>query len=80
MDQLSGWDIGVIVAYFLIIIAISIYVRFSFLIQINNSFKLFYFFQKSSITHKRNTVDSYFLAGRKMTWIFVRKYLMTYSD
>ncbi len=22
--------------------------------------------------NKRNTVDSYFLAGRKMTWVFVR--------
>ena len=23
------------------------------------------------ISHKRNTVDSYFLAGRKMIWVFV---------
>lgn len=23
------------------------------------------------LRHKRNTVDSYFLAGRKMNWIFV---------
>ena len=23
------------------------------------------------IFHKRNTIDSYFLAGRRMTWLFV---------
>lgn len=26
---------------------------------------------KSTFRNKRNTVDSYFLAGRKMTWLFV---------
>lgn len=23
------------------------------------------------VFHKRNTIDSYFLAGRRMTWLFV---------
>lgn len=23
------------------------------------------------VCHKRNTIDSYFLAGRRMTWVFV---------
>lgn len=27
--------------------------------------------KKTMIFHKRNTVDSYFLAGRRMTWVFV---------
>ena len=30
-----------------------------------------FLFIKSMLRNKRNTVDSYFLAGRKMTWLFV---------
>lgn len=31
----------------------------------------YFLLKKSLMNHKRNTIDSYFLAGRKMTWIFV---------
>lgn len=32
---------------------------------------MIFMFKKSMFAHKRNTIDSYFLAGRKMTWLFV---------
>lgn len=71
-NLLSFWDIAVIIAYFLIILGAAIYVKINFFsnhllkckIIIINLFKSMY-------SHKRNTIDSYFLAGRSMTWILV---------
>lgn len=50
VEHLALWDIVVLVFYFVLILAISIF---------------------SVYGKKRNTVDSYFLAGRNMNWILV---------
>ena len=86
---LSGWDIAVVVGYFVLIMATSVYVKQhkqththtpydlnDSHVQLSyrrNICNIIFMNAQSMFGNKRNTVDSYFLAGRKMTWLFVKK-------
>lgn len=72
IERLSEWDIAVLVLYFILIMAISIMVSNKFS-EIKNETIFLSITFKSVYGKKRNTVDSYFLAGRNMNWILVKK-------
>ena len=74
IDGLSLWDILFVCLYLTFLIAISIYVRRLYLLHNGLLELILFYLTQSSYGKKRNTVNSYFLAGRQMPWYLVSNF------